>query len=141
MKKILSVILLAVFMFSCSGGMEDREKKTYIDYTVETLSSSQLVNMLMIHNDFDYEQLSRVLGCSVHTLKRVQSGQTVFTNSGELQVKTLLKDVLFEKKIRQHDSERNSLRKRVMYGTFWTHSFNDEFETNIDWKWEEAIEK
>lgn len=140
MKKILSTIVLCLFILSCSENLGDKDKKAYIEYTVETLTSSQLVNMLLIENGYDDKQISRILGCSIHTLKRIQGGETVFTESGQLQTKTLLKDILFEGKIRQHDPEKgfwNSLK----YGTFWSHSYNDEFETSIDLKWEEPVEE
>lgn len=138
--KLASVLFLCFFMFSCSRNIDDKDKKIYIEYTVETLSSSQLVNMLLIQNNFDKKQLSRILGCSIHTLERIQNGETVFTTSGELQAKTILKEVFFAGKIKQLDPEKgfwNSLK----YGTFWTHSFNEEFQTSVDWKWEELVEE
>lgn len=140
MKKILSIIILCLITISCSENIEDKDKKAYIEYTTETLSSSQLVNMLLIQNNFDIKQLSRILGCSIHTLERIQKGETVFTSSGELQAKTLIKDVLFEGKINQHDSEKgfwNSLK----YGTFWSHNFNEDYKTSVDLKWEEIVEQ
>lgn len=140
MKKIFAIVILCLFTISCSKNLADKDKKTYIEYTVETLNSSQLVNMLLIENDYDNKQLSRILGCSIHTLKRIQEGETVFTESGEFQTKTLLKDILFEGKINQHDPEKG-FWNGFKYKTFWSHSFNNEFETSVDLKWEEPVEQ
>lgn len=143
MKKILKYVLLPfslMLIISCSDEVEESEKVLRIEYTIDTMNSQQLLNLSLIHNNFDIEQLSRVYGCSVYTLDRIDKGESMLTNDAKLKIKNILTSVLNGKKFNDFDDENDGIFTKVYYW-FADRTVNEDFETNLDLLFEVPVEK
>lgn len=90
--KIKYFIFLActLIMLSCNN---DVPKEDLVIEQINSMNGKELVRELLIENDKDYEQLSRIFKCSPDSLRRIQAGDTLPTANAKIELKKLLKSV------------------------------------------------
>lgn len=121
----------------------DGEKEDIIVNFVETLDSSQLIQLLLVENTFDYNSLSNYLNCSISSLKRMEEGRTFLSYEGELALKRVAKELLVKKPskrikfFRKTNNLQEEIYDDIFKGELYFNRDLERFKTTIDLVWEE----
>lgn len=122
MKKIICLLTIVFTCLSCSNN--DKEVASLVKDKVETMSGHEVVRDLLIENEGDVEQLSRIFKCSVSTINRVKDKETYLTDNALSEFKNLLVAVKV--------SGENTFKENDPYYDSWIRSFK--YWLN-DWIW------
>lgn len=106
--------MLFLTIASCSN---DNGTETLIEDKLETMSGKEMIRELLIKNDNDVHQLSRIFDCSPSSIKRILHGETIPTSEAKNQFKNILNVTLItkEKTLHDLDPKYQSWQRKLKY--------------------------
>ncbi|UVD79144.1 hypothetical protein NWE55_13580 [Myroides albus] len=118
-------------------------KREVVESFVETLDSSQLVQIMLIENNNDFHIWSEYLNCSVYSLQRIEKGRSYLTSKGEDALRKIVKELFVLKASKRINFTDNFKELRlVIFNDIFKGQLSENrdltrFETTIDLVWEE----
>jgi hypothetical protein len=111
-KLILLISAFLFFMFSCSN--EDK-RTSLIFEKLESMTGREMLRDLLIQNDNDIEQLSRIFECSPSSLDRILKGNSLPTPEAISQFKNILTEttIIKNKNFNELDPLKKSWYEKI----------------------------
>lgn len=124
-KKCNFLILFTIFISMLVSCSNENKTASLIEDKLETMSGKEMLRDLLIQNDSDFNQLSRIFECSPSSLKRILEGETFATTEAENQFKNALNQTLITKE--------KTLDELDPYKQTWSYKIKHFFEKHYVW--------
>lgn len=96
-RRLYFYLLTAMLFLTIASCSNDNGTEKLIEDKLQMMSGKEMIRELLIKNDNDVNQLSRIFDCSPSSIKRILNGETIPTSEAKNQFKNILNVTLITK--------------------------------------------